>query len=145
MALPNSMELIATFACAIFAGAAMYISLVEHPARMSCGTELAATQWEPSYRRATWLQAPLAVIGLACSLVAWSSGSSVWWLVGGLLLGLLVPFTLLIIMPTNRRLESPILERQSEEARRLLERWGRLHSVRTIVSSAALVIFLLNR
>jgi len=145
MTLPKSMELIATLACAIFAGAAIYISLVEHPARMSCGTELAATQWEPSYKRATWMQAPLAAIGFVCSLVAWWAGSSIWWFIGGSLLGLLIPFTLLVIMPTNHRLESPILEKQSEEARRLLQNWGRLHGVRTIVSSVALVIFLLNR
>jgi hypothetical protein len=28
---------------------------VEHPARMSCATEIAATVWTPSYKRATGL------------------------------------------------------------------------------------------
>jgi uncharacterized membrane protein len=145
MTLQASMELIATLACAIFAGAAIYISVVEHPARISCGTELAATEWRPSYKRATWMQAPLTLIGFACSFVAWLSGSSVWWLVGAILLGLLVPYTLIVIMPTNHRLESPNLDKRSEEALRLLHRWEMLHSVRAIVSSVALVILLLNR
>jgi len=48
-----TMQFLATLACAMFAGAAIYINLVEHPARMSCGTEVAATEWAPSYKRAT--------------------------------------------------------------------------------------------
>lgn len=36
-------EFLATLCTALFAGAAMYISLVEHPARMECGTRLAVT------------------------------------------------------------------------------------------------------
>ena len=144
LTLQTSMEFLATFACAIFAGAAMYINIVEHPARMSCGTELAATQWARSYKRATWMQAPLAVVGFASAVIAWLAGSSVWWLVGGSFLGLAVPFTLVVIARTNRRLLSPLLDKRSQEAHRLLRRWNRLHAVRTILSGAALVIFLLN-
>jgi len=140
----RSMEFLATLACAIFAGAAIYINAVEHPARISCGTELAATQWAPSYQRATWMQAPLAVLGFVSAVVAWLAGSSAWWLVGGSLLGLVVPFTLAAIMPTNRRLLSPDLDQRSEEAGQLLQRWNRLHGVRTMLSVVALVIFLLN-
>jgi len=33
-------EFVAVFACSLFTGAAVYISLVEHPARMECGAEL---------------------------------------------------------------------------------------------------------
>ena len=138
------MQLLATLASAIFAGAAAYINIVEHPARMSCGTELAVTQWAPSYKRATMMQAPLALLGFVCAVAAWLSGSSVWWLVGGLLLGLVVPFTLVVIAPTNKRLLSHQLDKRSEEARRLMRRWNRLHGVRTILSVVALVVFLLS-
>ncbi len=36
-------EFIAVLSCSLFAGAALYISLVEHPARMECGAEIATT------------------------------------------------------------------------------------------------------
>jgi len=37
-------EFIAVLACGLFTGAAIYINLVEHPARMQCGVEIAVTE-----------------------------------------------------------------------------------------------------
>jgi hypothetical protein len=56
-------EFVTAFACGVFAGAAVYNTLVEHPARMACGIELAATEFSPSYRRATVMQTSLAIAG----------------------------------------------------------------------------------
>jgi len=126
----------------LFAGAAVYISLVEHPARMACGTELAATEFGPSYRRAAVMQATLAIVGTVAAIFAWLAGEGTMWLVGGALLGAVVPFTLLAILPTNKRLLDLARDRSSDETRLLLVRWGRLHEVRSVLSSAAVLIFL---
>jgi len=88
-------EFVSVLSCALFAGASVYISLVEHPARMECGVELAATEFAPSYRRATIMQATLAAVGLLASVAAWLAGATFWWLVGGLLLGAVIPSTLI--------------------------------------------------
>jgi hypothetical protein len=133
--------LMATVAAGLFAGAAAYVTVVEHPARLECGQALAIKEFGPSYRRAAVMQAVLAVVGLLAGGGAWYEGSGVGWLVWGLLLGALVPFTLVVIMPTNRRLLDPRLDDGSGEARRLLARWGWLHAVRTIVSVAVFVAF----
>ena len=135
-------EIVATFASGIFAGAAVYVSFVEQPARLSCGVELAVTEWRPSYKRGTVMQAPLAAIGSLAALVSWWFDRGLPWLVGGLLLLLLIPFTLLVILPTNKHLESRELDLRSQEAGVLLRRWGRLHAVRSLVSVAAFLIFL---
>jgi hypothetical protein len=45
-------EFIATLCAGLFAGASIYITFVEHPARLDCGTKLAVTEFGPSYRRA---------------------------------------------------------------------------------------------
>ena len=137
-------EFLAIVCCAIFGGAAIYINLVEHPARMACGTVMAVTEFAPSYRRAAVMQAALAVAGLICAVIAWYSGGGQAWLWGGILLGLVIPFTLVVIMPTNARLMSPDLDKNSEEARVLLTRWARLHAVRSVLSFLALVVFLLH-
>jgi Anthrone oxygenase len=135
-------EFIAAVACSLFAGAAIYISLVEHPARMECGVEIAATEFPPSYRRATIMQASLAGLGLLSSIVAWLAGATFWWVVAGALLGSVIPFTLLVILPTNQQLLSHDLNRRSEQAKLLLTRWGRLHAVRSVLSGLALVVYL---
>ena len=130
-------ELIATLCAGLFAGAAIYITLVEHPARLECGTALAATEFGPSYRRATIMQASLAAVGFLAALAAWAQGAGPAVLLGGILLGLVIPFTLIVILPTNKRLLDPTLERGSPEAASLLERWGRLHAVRSVASGVA--------
>ena len=78
------LEMLATLSAGLFAGAAIYINLVEHPARMECGTELAVGEFAPSYRRATVMQAALSAVGFLVSAAAWLTGSSMWWLVGAL-------------------------------------------------------------
>jgi hypothetical protein len=135
-------EFIAVVTCAVFAGAAVYISLVEHPARMECGVEIAATEFPPSYRRAAIMQASMAALGLASSIVAWLVGATFWWLVAGILLGSVIPFTLLVIFPTNKQLLSPALDRRSPQTGHLLARWGRLHAVRSVLSGLALLVYL---
>lgn len=130
-------EALATVCAGLFAGAAIYITFVEHPARLECGTELAATEFAPSYRRATVMQASLAAVGLIASLVAWVQSRASTVLIAGLLLGAVIPFTLTIILPTNKRLLAPELDRRSTEAAALLARWGQLHAVRSGLSVLA--------
>jgi len=136
-------QLIATLCAAIFAGAALYINLVEHPARMSLGTNAALAEWKPSYERATLMQAPLAVVGLVAGVGAWLLGAGTAWLIGGILLGAVVPFTLLVIFATNKQLLNPTIAGDLNRARTLLDRWNRLHAVRTVLGLAALLTFLM--
>jgi hypothetical protein len=135
-------EFVAVLSCSLFTGASVYINLVEHPARMQCGVEIAATEFAPSYRRATVLQATSAAVGLISSIAVWLVGATFWWLVAGILLGSVIPFTLFVILPTNKVLLSPKLDRRSVEAERLLARWGKLHAVRSVLSGLALLLFL---
>jgi Domain of unknown function (DUF1772) len=137
-------QFIATLGCTVFAGAAIYISLVEHPARMQCDTRTAATVWAPGYHRATLMQAPLAVVSCVAGIVVWWLGGVAIWLVGALLIGSVVPFTLIVIKPTNARLLTQGRDLASAETRALLETWGRLHAVRSVLSLAASLIFLTN-
>src|SRR5262249_11255246 len=95
-----------------------------------------------SYRRGTVTQVTSAGLGLLSSIAAWLAGATFWWLVAGVLLGSVIPFTLVVILPTNKRLLSPTLDRRSVEAERLLARWGRLHAVRSLLSGVSLLLFL---
>lgn len=55
---PQFIETVAIRACTLFTRAAVYISAVEYPARLSCGTEAAVAEWTPSYKRTTRMQVP---------------------------------------------------------------------------------------
>ena len=134
--------MLATLSAGLFAGAAIYINLVEHPARMACGTDLAITEFAPSYRRATMLQVPLAVIGFLAAIAAWLTGGSFWWLFGGLVLVAVIPFTLIVIIPINKKLLDRGLTKNLELATTLLTWWGRLHAVRSVLSLVSFLIFL---
>jgi hypothetical protein len=135
-------EFVATLAAGTFFGAAVYINVAEQPARLSCGGATAVAQWRPSYRRGTLMQAPLALVGSLAAPVAWWLHRDVRWVVGGSLLFLVVPFTFVVIFPTNRRLQSPGLDLASEEAVRLLRRWGWLHAVRSALGGFSFAVFL---
>ena len=130
-------ELLATVCAGLFAGAAIYVSLVEHPARLECGTELAVREFGPSYRRGAVMQASLAAIGCLAGILGWAQRGGQPLLIGAVALGLAIPFTLLVILPTNKRLLDPALDRTSSEAAQLLDHWGRLHAVRSLLGAVA--------
>jgi hypothetical protein len=138
------LEIVATLCAGLFSGAAIYITLVEHPARLECGTALAVTEFGPSYRRATVMQASLAGLGFLAALAAWVQGAGLPVLLGGVLLGLVIPFTLLVMLPINKRLLDPGLDPDSAEAAALLDRWGRLHAVRSVMSGVAFGVLAWN-
>jgi hypothetical protein len=136
--------IVATLAAGLFAGAAIYVSAVEHPARLGCGPELAIREFGPSYKRGTVMQASLAVTGCLAGLASgWQLGDVVI-VIAAVILGAVVPFTLVVIFPTNKRLLDPALNPQSTEAAQALTRWGRLHAVRTILSTIAFAVFLVR-
>jgi uncharacterized membrane protein len=135
-------ELIATLSSGLFTGASVYINLVEHPARLQTGIRPALTEFAPSYKRATVMQVALASVGFLSALVAWRSRSEAGWLIGGGLLVSVIPFTTLAILPTNKKLLDPATANDLDLAGELLCRWGQLHAVRSFLSLASLLTFL---
>ena len=109
---------------------------------MSGGVDLALREWAPSYKRASVMQASLAVIGGVTGVLAWALLGGLGYLVGALLLLTVVPFTLLVVFPTNKRLLELHAEGQIGNARELLERWNALHAVRIALSVVAFVFML---
>jgi hypothetical protein len=136
-------KVIALLSSGLFAGAALYITAVEHPAGMSQGALFALQGFRPRYKRAAPLQASLAVICFLSSVVVWRLTGRWAWLAGGALVGAVVPFTFAFMMSTNRLLldaASP----KDEEAFRLLAKWARLHAVRTCLSLLGFIVLLVQ-
>jgi hypothetical protein len=136
---------VAAGAAALFAGGALYASLVEHPARQATGPPMAVAQFRTSAPRGARVQGGLAVLGAAAAVGAWLAGGRAAWAGAGLVLAAVVPYTLLAVAPTTRRLLDRGLAPDAPEARRLLRRWGALHAARTAagLGAAALMARLL--
>ncbi len=134
----TTLKSLTVISTSVFALWALYISVVEHPARMHAGAGTGRAQFRESYRRAAPWQASAAAISLLSGLLA-SIATREWtWGVAGIVVGAAIPFTLIVIRPTNEIL---LRGNPSEaETAALLSRWGRLHWVRSILGLGALVL-----
>lgn len=133
---------LALITAALFTGAAIYISAVEHPARMMLDDTSLLVQWKPAYARGAAMQASLAIIGFLLGLLAWWQSGNWLWLAGALVLVANWPYTLVIIMPVNNRLQSIDPADDDAPTRQLLETWGKLHAGRSALGCAATLLFL---
>jgi hypothetical protein len=134
--------LLALVLAAVFFGAAIYINVGEHPARLNLPVEAALAHWGPAYRRGFAMQASLAVASGLFGLAEWWIDGGALWAIGAMLILANWPYTLLVIMPVNHRLEATPAEGANDETMALLVRWGELHAWRSTLSGLATLAFL---
>jgi hypothetical protein len=84
----------------------------------------------------------MALIGFALGVLAWLLSGQVLWIAGAGVLVAAWPYTLLRIMPTNRRLLATEPATAGPETRALMRHWANLHGRRTALGIAATVLFL---
>jgi hypothetical protein len=133
---------LALITAALFAGAAIYVNVAEQPARLALDDRALLAEWKPSYAYGKLMQASLALISTVLGLLAaWLTGK--WaWAVGAALMLAPWPWTLFVIMPVNKVLEATPPAGADAGTRRLIEKWGRLHAVRSALGVAATLVYL---
>ena len=134
--------LVSLVLAAAFCGAASYINIAEHPARMLLDDRNALAQWGPSYDRAFNFQGGLAVLSGGSGLVqAWLSAD--WhWSIGAVLMLANWPYTLAAILPLNHKLKAIAPDSAGPQSRAMLAHWNVLHRNRSLLSAAAIVAYL---
>ncbi|TDF41379.1 DUF1772 domain-containing protein [Alteromonadaceae bacterium M269] len=135
-------ETMALFCCGTFFGAAIYISIAQHPAALEAGVAVGGKFFPPMYKRAAPMQVTLALLGSISGAILWYQESETLWLIGASLLFSVVPITLIIIKPVNDILLNPDNVADSSETETLLKRWGPKHALRTVVSGMSFILYL---
>jgi len=133
---------LALMAAALFAGAALYISIAEQPARLHLDDPSLLTEWKPAYKRGTVMQAPLAALSFLLGLLAFWQTGNLAWVAGAFLIIANWPVTFIAIMPINNRLMALEPISAGPESRALIRKWGSLHAIRTVLGCAASLVFL---
>ncbi len=133
--------ILALVVAAAFTGAALYINVAEQPARLMLDDRAMLVQWKPAYARGYAMQATLAVLGFLLGVAAWWMTSDSMWLAGAVVLVANWPYTLLVILPINNRLNAIDPDQAGPDSRELIERWGRLHARRTMLGVVASILF----
>jgi len=126
----------------VFTGAAIYINIAEQPARFQLDDHALIAEWQGAYKRGYIMQASLVVVGGVLGLIAFLSTLEWRWLVGAVVLLANWPYTIYVIMPTNRRLMDTAPEAATTETRQMIRQWGILHAGRSALGFTAALIFL---
>jgi Domain of unknown function (DUF1772) len=131
--------LLALIAVSAFTGAALYVNVVEQPARLSLDDRALLAEWKPSYKRGAAMQVPLALAGFLLAMVAWWQTSYAGFLIGGVATVAALPWTLIAIKPINDALLATEPDQAGPQVRARVVKWGALHAVRTALGAIATV------
>ena len=126
---------------AAFCGAALYVNLVEQPARLGLDDEAMLSEWGPSDRRGVGLMAALSLLSAALGLVAYFASQDVRWAIGALIILLAWPYTLFVMTPLNNQILA-LAPRDIGAARVLVRQWGLLEYGQTGIGLVACAVFL---
>lgn len=126
---------------ALFSGAALYVILVEHPARRHLHPSAQLTQWKPAYQRGTLLQAPLAALSGLAGIAVWLRWGDLWFLAGALLMLAAIAFTLIVMFPLNNALKAIPADQADAQAAASLSRWAKLHGIRTLIGLSGTAVY----
>jgi hypothetical protein len=127
---------------AAFTGAAIYLNIAEQPARLGLDNKALLAEWQPSYARGFAMQASLALASALFGLFAFWVTRDWRWIVGALVIFANWPYTLIVILPVNKRLEATAPDAANADTRALVEAWGRLHAGRSALGAIATLVYL---
>jgi hypothetical protein len=127
---------------AMFAGAAVYVSVCEQPARLLLDDRGLLIEWKPSYKHGVAMQASLALIAAVFGALGWWQSGDWRWLLGAVVILSAWPYTLVIIQPTNRELLATDPANAGPRTRELIEKWGRLHAGRIAMGMITTILYL---
>jgi hypothetical protein len=126
-------------ACAFF-GAALYINVVEQPARLALDARSIVREWAPSNRRGFIMLAILAVVSALTGYTEYVDSGDVRWLIGGTIILASWPYAYFVIVPLNNLLYDIRRDASPSVIRELMRDWGLLEWGQTAIGLSAACI-----
>jgi hypothetical protein len=133
--------LLALVFAAGFTGAALYLNIVEQPARSGLDDRALLSEWRVSDRRGFALLATLALIAAVLALLAYFETQDVRWLVGALIVIASWPYTFFAIVPVTNRILA-LTPSDAPQVRASVRVWGLLELGQTAIGVVACLVFL---
>jgi hypothetical protein len=133
--------LLALITAALFAGAAIYVTFAEQHARFKLDDRSVRIEWLASYVRGTLMQAPLALASAALGALTWWEKGQWFFLIGAFLIFTNLPWTLVVILPVNRKITAIGPDDDAALIRPLVRRWGHLHAMRSLLGILAVLAY----
>ena len=123
-----------------FTGAALYLNLVEQPARLALDDIAMLKEWGPSDRRGFAVMAVLALLAGAFGIGQWLASHDVRWAFGALAALVTWPYAYFALAPMNNRILS-LNAADGAAARAFILAWGRLEIAQTALGVASCAAF----
>ncbi len=111
---------------AAFLGAAIYIGLVEQPARLKLGARAMVREWVMSDHRGTILLTTLSLVSATLAFIQFRISGDVRWILGGLAILMSWPYEYYVLVPVSIWLHAVPPEKGAAPARTLMRDWGLL-------------------
>jgi hypothetical protein len=132
---------IAVIFAAAFAGAAVYVSWVEQPARLKLDDQALLSEWGPSDQRGVALLAGFALASAIAGFLAWFESQDVRWVFGALIVISTWPYAFFVMAPLNNQILS-LRGPDVSAARALVRQWGLIESGFAAIGVLAVAMFL---
>jgi hypothetical protein len=133
--------LLAFAVASAFLGAALYINIVEQPARLGLAPPAMVQEWTPSNRRGFIMLAALAISSAILAYLDYWNSSDLRWVIGGVVILVTLPYTYFVMVPANIWLYAMPTNAPASTVRGLMRDWGLLEWGHAAIGVAACIIF----
>jgi hypothetical protein len=123
-----------------FLGAALYITIVEQPARMSLSPGAMVEEWGPSHRRGFVMLSAIALLAALLAYVDYAASRDARLLAGGTVMLASWLYTFFVVVPVDVMIVALPAERTRAAARELMREWGLLEWGQTAIAAAACIL-----
>ena len=124
-------------------GVALTASVIIHPILVMIDKIVAIEVFKPFFDKTHILVLILSIFITILALVYSIFTGNLWWVGVSLLLHLNGPYTLLFMMPINKRLMDKNVDAGSEKTAEDFKKWGELHLVRTVLNGIIFLAFVI--